>query len=713
MLVGATGPAGGVVTYTLPSAADAADGRVPVVCAPVSGSMFPIGSTTVTCRATDAAHNHARMTFVVVVRDLDPPIVHVPADVKVDATSATGAYVSYSASAIDAISGAAGVSCLPASGSHFPVGHTTVSCAAEDASHNASHASFDVHVLADQTPPVVQAHGDPTAEATGHSGAAVSYNAPTATDGIDGDVPVLCAPASSSVFPLGVTTVTCSSEDASHNVGRTTFNVFVQDTTPPAIQAHADVVASATPGGTIVTYTPPAAADVVDGSVGVTCAAVSGSAFALGHTTVTCSAQDAAGNHSSSQFGVNVGDTTPPVIQSHANLVAEATSGAGASVTYAVPTANDSLDGSVAVTCAPASGSVFALGHTTVTCSAQDAAANSASSSFDIHVRDTTAPSIPAHANLIAEANGPSGAAVTYIAPVATDSVDGAVAVVCAPASGTVSALGHTTVACGAQDAAGNSASSTFDVHVRDTTAPAIQAHSNLIAEATSAAGATVTYTVPTASDLVSGTATVTCAPASGSTFALGHTTVTCSTQDAAGNNASSTFDIHVRDTTAPTIQTHANLVVEATGSGGASVSYTAPTASDLVSTPTVTCAAVSGSTFALGHTTVTCSAQDAAGNTSTTTSFDIHVRDTTPPAITVPANITAEADTSAGIPVTYTTSATDLVNGSVAVFCNHPSGSNFPMGHTTVTCVAWDSSGNFSNQAFDVNVIASANFQG
>ena len=189
---------------------------------------------------------------------------------------------------------------------------------------------------------------------------------------------------------------------------------------------------------------------------------------------------------------------------------------------------------------------------------------------------------------------------------------------------------------------------------------------------------------------------------------------MTCSPQDAAGNNASSTFDIHVRDTTAPAIQAHANLIAEATSAAGATVTYTVPTASDLVSgTATVTCAPASGSTFALGHTTVTCSAQDAAGNTSTTTSFDIHVRDTTPPAITVPVNITAEADTSAGIPVMYTTSATDLVNGSVAVFCNHPSGSNFPMGHTTVTCVAWDSSGNFSNQAFDVNVIASANFQG
>jgi hypothetical protein len=713
ILVAASGPAGGTVTYSIPTASDAREGRVPVVCTPASGSVFPIGSTTVTCRATDGARNEARITFVVVVRDVTPPILVVPADLQVPTTSALGTYISYRASASDGVGGAVSVNCIPASGTRFPVGHTTVTCTAEDPSHNISRASFDVHVLADQTPPVVQPHVDLIAEATGASGAVVTYIAPTAEDGIDGALGALCTPASSTVFPIGVTTVACAAEDASHNVGRTTFTVLVRDTTPPAIQSHADVIAAATPGGTVVNYTPPSATDTVGGSLAVTCAPLSGSTFALGQTPVTCSAEDAAGNRSSSGFSVNVGDTTPPVIQNHADLVAEATSSSGAIVAYTTPAANDSLDGPVAVACAPTSGSTFALGHTTVTCGAQDSAGNNASSSFDIHVRDTTGPSIQAHANLIAEATAPSGAAVSYIAPVATDLVSGTVAVACAPVSGSTFTLGHTTVTCGAQDAAGNSASSTFDVHVRDTTAPAIQAHANLVTEATGSTGAAVTYTTPTASDLVSGTVTVTCAPVSGSTFAVGHTTVTCSAQDAAGNNGSSTFDIHVRDTTAPTIQTHANIVAEATGPSGAAVTYTAPTATDLVSTPTVTCVAPSGSTFALGHTTVTCSAQDAAGNTSTTTSFDIHVRDTTPPTITVPADITVEADTSAGVPVTYATSATDLVSGSVAVFCNHPSGSNFSMGHTTVTCFAWDGTGNISSRTFDVNVIESPNFQG
>jgi hypothetical protein len=639
--------------------------------------------------------------------DATAPTLHVPTDLRVVATSAAGAYVSYAASASDAIGGGPSVNCIPASGTRFPVGHTTVTCTAEDQAHNVSRRTFDVNVLGDRTPPTVQQHADVVAEATGPSGASVGYLSPTATDSVDGTLGVLCAPAAPSLFSLGTTTVTCSAEDESHNVGRATFKVLVRDTTAPSIQPHPDVIVSATNGDAVVTYTQPSSDDAVDGPVAVTCAPASGSAFPVGRTTVKCSAADAAGNRSSSRFDVNVRDTAPPVVQSHGNLVAEATGSGGTHVAYTVPAATDSLDGAVPVACAPSSGSLFALGHTTITCSTQDAAGNTAASTFDIQVRDTTAPTIQVHPDLVAEATGPSGASVAYSAPAATDVVDPAVAVNCTPASGSVFALGHTTVACGTQDRAGNSATaSSFDIHVRDTTAPTIQAHANVTAEATAATGATVTYAAPTANDLVSGSATVTCAPASGSTFAVGHTTVTCAAQDARGNGTSSTFDIHVRDTTAPAIQAHANAIAEATGAAGATVTYTSPTASDLVSgSAAVTCAPASGSTFAVGHTTVTCSAQDAAGNTAGST-FDFHVRDTTSPTIQVHANEIAEATGAAGGAVSYTSpTASDLVSGSATVNCAPTSGSAFALGHTTVTCSTQDAAGNSASSTFDIHV--------
>ena len=50
--------------------------------------------------------------------------------------------------------------------------------------------------------PVITPSPDVTAEATGPSGAAVSYPNPTATDAIDGTVPVICLPASGATFAV-------------------------------------------------------------------------------------------------------------------------------------------------------------------------------------------------------------------------------------------------------------------------------------------------------------------------------------------------------------------------------------------------------------------------------------------------------------------------------------------------------------------------------
>jgi HYR domain len=52
--VNATGPGGAVVNYTPPTATDEGGETPTVVCVPGSGSLFAIGTTTVTCTVTDA-----------------------------------------------------------------------------------------------------------------------------------------------------------------------------------------------------------------------------------------------------------------------------------------------------------------------------------------------------------------------------------------------------------------------------------------------------------------------------------------------------------------------------------------------------------------------------------------------------------------------------------------------------------------------------------
>ena len=66
--VTSTSPRGATVRYPLPQAGDTRDGAVTPVCTPPPGSQFPIGTTTVTCTATDRAGNTSNpVTFDVLV----------------------------------------------------------------------------------------------------------------------------------------------------------------------------------------------------------------------------------------------------------------------------------------------------------------------------------------------------------------------------------------------------------------------------------------------------------------------------------------------------------------------------------------------------------------------------------------------------------------------------------------------------------------------
>jgi hypothetical protein len=163
----------------------------------------------------------------------------------------------------------------------------------------------DVSVV-DATPPVLTLPSNSTHEATGPTGAVVTFTA-SATDLVDGSVPVTCTPASGSTFPLGTTTVNCSATDKAGNKATGSFTVTVVDTTPPTLTLPSNSTTTATsPAGAVVTFTA-SATDLVDGSDPVTCAPASGSTFPLGTTTVNCSATDKAGNKVAGSFTVTVG----------------------------------------------------------------------------------------------------------------------------------------------------------------------------------------------------------------------------------------------------------------------------------------------------------------------------------------------------------------------------------------------------------------------
>lgn len=78
---------------------------------------------------------------------------------------------------------------------------------------------------------------------------------------------------------------------------------------------------------------------------------------------------------------------------------------------------------------------------------------------------------------------------------------------------------------------------------------------------------------------------------------------------------------------------------------------------------------------------------------------------DTTPPVLTLPGNITAEATGPQGAVVTFSATATDAIDGPVSVVYSRNPGTMFPLGVTVVTVSATDASGNKATGTFTVKV--------
>jgi hypothetical protein len=538
---GALGPGGAVVTYSA-TATDLVDGTAPVTCNPPSGSTFPVGATTVVCTATDKEGLVSTLSSTVTVVDNAAPVLTVPGNINAVASGPSGAVVTYSASATDAVDGTDPVTCTPASGSTFPVGATSVTCTATDTNHLTSIATFTVTVKA-SAPPVVTVPSNITASATGASGAVVTFSS-SATDAADGTDPVTCTPPSGSTFPIGATVVTCTATDSLGGVGTSSFTVTVVDKTLPVVTVPSNITTTATSAsGAVVTFSA-SATDLVDGTDPVTCTPPSGSTFPVGTTVVTCTATDKNGLAASATFIVTVKASAPPVVTVPSNITTTATSASGAVVTFSA-SATDAVDGTDPVTCSPASGSTFPIGATVVTCTATDSLGNVATATFTVTVLDSALPVVTVPSNITTTATGASGAVVTFSAS-ATDLVDGTDPVTCSPASGSTFPIGATVVTCTATDNNGNASSATFTVTVTDTASPTLTLPGAITATATSTKGATVTYSV-SATDPVDGSITPVCAPASGSTFPLGTTTVTCTATDAHGNTATGSFPVQVQ----------------------------------------------------------------------------------------------------------------------------------------------------------------------
>jgi len=437
-------------------------------------NSFSLGQHIVVFTVNDGA---ASGTFTTVVNVIDdtPPVLNVPDNITVPSDlGRTAAVVRYEVTATDDFPGVTVIS-LPPSGTAFPIGVTTVTATAVDASGHRVQKTFTITVT-DSMPPTVMCPADllkPTD--AGLSNAVVRFTV-TATDNAPG-VSVSCSPASGSTFQIGITTVVCAARDARGNTANCSFTVTVVDREAPVLTLPPDQAVRLEVGEdtVVINYD----VQIHDNSPGATfvCVPQSGSAFALGVTTVVCIGSDAHGNNATNAFKVTVylisnPVVLPPVVNVPASMTVPTDPGLSTATVEFTATVTSSVPGAT-IACVPASGSAFPLGVKTVTCTGRDVAGNSATNRFTITVYDNENPHVTVPANIVRPVDeGQTTAVVTYTAT-ATDN-SGSVSLVCVPPSGSAFAIGTTAVTCNAVDSAGNVGSGSFTVTITNSVVPPV-----------------------------------------------------------------------------------------------------------------------------------------------------------------------------------------------------------------------------------------------
>jgi len=249
---------------------------------------------------------------------------------------------------------------------------------------------------------------------------------------------------------------------------------------------------------------------------------------------------------------------------------------------------------------------------------------------------DFTPPEIVVPEPMILEATGPYGAIAEFSSS-ASDDFSGAVAVDCAPPSGSAFQLGVTMVICTASDFAGNTAQTTFSVTVQDTTPPVLDgAPPDITAECDAVPDP---LPIP-ANDLYDGPVEALFDEARIDGDCEGRYTLIRSwvATDTSGNVGSHSQTVAVIDSTPPEASPPDGISLECNTFGGVARADSAiadwlslVTATDNCSTWTTSHDAPA--LFEVGTTTTTFSALDSCGNVGLGTST-ITVVDTTAPEL-------------------------------------------------------------------------------
>ncbi|XP_071826317.1 uncharacterized protein [Apostichopus japonicus] len=413
-----------------------------------------------------------------------------------------------------------------------------------------------------------------------------------------------------------------------------------------------------------------------------------------------------------SMFVIAVSDVTAPLASCQENITTDASlqGGTTARVDF-VASCSDNNDTDIQADCNATSGSEFPVGVMTVTCSCEDLSQNITDEcSFTVTVKDVTHPTASCPNDIDTDASLQNGttARVDFVAS-CSENVDTDIKADCNATSGSDFPVGVTIVTCVCQDLSQNTEECSFNITVKDVTPPMANCQEHITINASLQGGTTaIVDFVASCSDNIDTDIQADCNATSGSDFPVGVTIVTCSCQDVSENTDECSFNVTVKDVTHPKASCPNDIDTDANLQKGtiARVDFVASCSDNIDTDIQADCNATSQRKFPVGGTTVTCSCEDSSENTDECY-FTITVIDVTPPTATCQENITTDASLQGGTTerVDFVASCSDNIDNDILADCNATSGSEFPVGVTTVTCSCEDLSQNTDKCTFKITV--------
>lgn len=487
---------------------------------------------------------------------------------------------------------------------------------------------------------------------------------------------------------------------------------YPDDTTPPVMLCPTNVLklVSIGEGSANVDFTT-SATDNLDPAPAVNCEPPSGSIFLVGTTLVHCTARDIYSNTNQCSFTVTVEvlppDTTPPTLSCPGYLLTMVVAGQDSAPVSFVVNASDERDPAPSVICNPASGSEFPLGVTTVICTATDAAGNASQCALSVAVASCAGGSVSFQNGAVSSVSnaltmdrvqaGSNFLAALYylpdtgVTPTDEDFDDGTPLLPNAKFIVPGRFIGGFRIT---PPTTPSGSAAWFQVRVWE-----------------SIFGSNLFTSFETARDhrrTLGGRLPLIGASRPVRAVTGNHCQVPPSIPIQLERAGLTSFYVTNRwvDTAPPALTCPGNLVESApTGQCSQTVEFAVTAVDDADPAPVVSCVPPSGSAFLVGGTSVLCTAQDNFGNHGEC-AFTVTVRDATPPSLVCPLDLVVDFAYEHGTAVDYLSpQAEEPCTGPATVNCVPVTGTVFPIGTTSVACVAVDGAGNTVSCAFTITV--------